>query len=55
MNVFAGSTILAKKKFNDLLSEYICLELGNSKKDIFNLVHLNLSMRVDNSNSKLLI
>lgn len=40
------------KNFNDQLYEYLFLELGTSKKDIFNFVHLGQSMRFANSNSK---
>ncbi|CAI6343543.1 unnamed protein product [Macrosiphum euphorbiae] len=46
---------LADKSSDDILSEYLLLELGQSKKEIFNFVHLSQSMRVANINSKLLI
>jgi len=46
---------LTDKSSNDILSEYLLLELGQSKKEIFNYVHLSQSMRISNINSKLLI
>ncbi|VVC33975.1 Hypothetical protein CINCED_3A024185 [Cinara cedri] len=46
-----GSETTPDQKFGDLLSEYLFLELGKSKKDIFNFVHLSQSMRVVNINN----
>jgi hypothetical protein len=46
---------LDDKSSDDILSEYLMLELGQSKKELFNFVHFSQSMRVANINSKLLI
>ncbi|XP_025191497.1 uncharacterized protein LOC112591790 isoform X1 [Melanaphis sacchari] len=47
---------LTNKSSNDILSEYLLLELGQSKKEIFNYVHLSQSMRITNiSNNKRLL
>ncbi|XP_050542144.1 uncharacterized protein LOC126905975 isoform X2 [Daktulosphaira vitifoliae] len=43
-----NSPYTPKKSFNDNLCEYIYLELGTSKKEIFNYVHLGQSIKFKN-------
>ncbi|XP_060849131.1 uncharacterized protein LOC132928463 [Rhopalosiphum padi] len=47
----ANYKTLTDKSSNDILSEYLLLELGQSKKEIFNYVHLSQSMRITNINN----
>lgn len=44
--MYSDSRVLRNEKFGDILHEYLFLELGKSKKEVYNLMSLTQSMKI---------